>query len=208
MEANMRPKANITGKKIGYVLVLEETDSKVYNNGKKATNKVRQWICLCDCGNKFTANLGKLNGCYSKIVSCGCQNYINHKNRKQDPQETSFKSLFRRTSHNAGLRNIEFKIKYEDFKRISLSDCHYCGSEPSNRYNVYMSKNGNARKGSKEWMSKGWIKTNGIDRLDSSICYKMNNVVPCCRTCNFAKNDLTTKEFLAWIKKIYEKNYG
>jgi 5-methylcytosine-specific restriction endonuclease McrA len=48
------------------------------------------------------------------------------------------------------------------------------------------------------------IRFNGIDRLDSSKGYFMDNVVSCCKHCNSAKNILTTTEFKNHIIKIYE----
>jgi hypothetical protein len=44
---------------------------------------------------------------------------------------------------------------------------------------------------------------NGIDRLDSSRGYEMGNVVPCCKQCNWAKNDIPYDEFLDWIKRVH-----
>ena len=48
----------------------------------------------------------------------------------------------------------------------------------------------------------------GIDRIDSNLGYLENNVVPCCKFCNFMKLNLTTEDFLNRIAKIYLKNYG
>jgi hypothetical protein len=45
---------------------------------------------------------------------------------------------------------------------------------------------------------------NGLDRIDNAKPYTMENVVPCCATCNRAKLNLTVEEFLARIKSIAE----
>ena len=50
------------------------------------------------------------------------------------------------------------------------------------------------------------LKINGLDRVDSSKGYTIDNVVPCCAICNTAKNKMTQKEFKEWIKTVYE-NY-
>lgn len=44
---------------------------------------------------------------------------------------------------------------------------------------------------------------NGLDRVDSSKEYTIDNVVPCCKYCNWAKNDLSVKEFKEHINKIH-----
>ena len=44
---------------------------------------------------------------------------------------------------------------------------------------------------------------NGIDRLDSSKPYEVDNCVSCCSKCNYMKQDNTEQEFIDQIKKIY-----
>jgi len=48
---------------------------------------------------------------------------------------------------------------------------------------------------------------NGIDRIDSDGGYTPDNIVACCKKCNIAKSDMTTDDFLAWIRRIslYQK---
>ena len=43
---------------------------------------------------------------------------------------------------------------------------------------------------------------NGIDRLNSDIGYKMNNVVPCCYNSNRAKMDMPVDEFLNYLSRF------
>lgn len=68
------------------------------------------------------------------------------------------------------------------------ANCHYCGIEPSNTY-------------MKSYYN---VNYNGIDRVDNSIGYEMNNVVACCKMCNIAKNNNTEQEFLQWVKRLSE----
>jgi hypothetical protein len=51
----------------------------------------------------------------------------------------------------------------------------------------------------------GEVQATGLDRIDSSIGYLMDNVVPACSTCNKMKNDMTLTEFKAWTRRIYNK---
>ena len=43
---------------------------------------------------------------------------------------------------------------------------------------------------------------NGIDRLDNTAGYTLENVVSCCYTCNKAKMAQTVEEFRAWAKRL------
>jgi hypothetical protein len=82
-------------------------------------------------------------------------------------------------------RNIKFKqtdLSFDDFIALSKSKCHYCGGDFSNSY--------------------GSFTYNGLDRVDSFIRYLKNNVVPCCKWCNFAKRNLTLTQFAEWINKL------
>ena len=56
--------------------------------------------------------------------------------------------------------------------------CHYCGVPPN--------------------------PLNGIDRKDNSQGYNMENCVPCCAKCNYAKRTMTYADFFAWIDRIVE----
>ena len=46
----------------------------------------------------------------------------------------------------------------------------------------------------------------GIDRLDNSKDYTIENCVPCCGCCNRMKMDLTPNFFFQQINKIYNKH--
>lgn len=43
---------------------------------------------------------------------------------------------------------------------------------------------------------------NGIDRVDPSGGYTLDNVTPACIICNRAKSDMTIVEFTAWVKRL------
>ena len=47
----------------------------------------------------------------------------------------------------------------------------------------------------------------GIDRIDSNIGYIIDNVRPCCTTCNQAKNAMSDSKFMEWILKVYNRNF-
>ena len=77
---------------------------------------------------------------------------------------------------NAKARGISWELTNEQFLELVTKDCDYCGH--SQEYN-------------------------GIDRIDSSKGYTIDNCVPCCSWCNTMKLDYSKTEFLEHIKKIY-----
>jgi len=76
---------------------------------------------------------------------------------------------------SAKVRGYEFNLSTEDFNKLLLENCHYCGK----------------------------LNANGVDRKNSDIGYFAENVVSCCRTCNYMKRDLSYQEFKEHIKKIH-----
>lgn len=71
-------------------------------------------------------------------------------------------------------RGYEFELSTEFFKELLLEKCHYCGKE----------------------------KASGVDRKDNNVGYRYDNVVPCCKICNFMKRDLSYEDFKDHIRKI------
>jgi len=83
-------------------------------------------------------------------------------------------------------------ISFEDFSKLCLSNCFYCNSPPSNK-RKYLLKN------------KGvvaYLMYSGLDRIDNFLPYNLNNVVSCCKICNFMKGILHFNDFLHKINKI------
>ena len=48
------------------------------------------------------------------------------------------------------------------------------------------------------------IKTIGIDRVDNTKHYELNNCVSCCSTCNKMKMNLTKDKFIDKILEIFK----
>lgn len=91
-------------------------------------------------------------------------------------------------------RNIKwwmFNLTLEDYIDILQSDCHYCWSEAKERK---ISNN-------KKYYTR--IKTQWIDRVDSSIWYTFYNVVPCCKRCNALKAYMSYDEFQKRKQEIF-----
>lgn len=59
---------DLTGKKFGRLLVLEQAESRRQPNGKLK----RRWKCICDCGNVVVVDQEKLTRKNYNTLSCGC----------------------------------------------------------------------------------------------------------------------------------------
>jgi 5-methylcytosine-specific restriction endonuclease McrA len=82
----------------------------------------------------------------------------------------------------------EWKISDAQFKKIAGMPCFYCGTKPERI--------------KKSPHNTGDFVYNGLDRKDSTKGYTISNVVPCCRSCNLSKNDMTISEFAEWVRRV------
>lgn len=172
---------DITGQRFGRLLVLAQAPSK---------HKRAYWECLCDCGKKCTA-MGKYLR-QGKKQSCGC---LHRENRlwlsakgvqarvenRLPPGEAAFNLLFSTYRCSAENRGINFELPKDDFRMLTKQNCFYCGSSPFSTY--------------KPALSGGYL-YNGVDRRDNRLGYTVENVVPCCKFCNWMKNVFTEEQFL------------
>lgn len=85
-------------------------------------------------------------------------------------------------------RGLEFALSGEQALKLFASNCFYCGAPPSNQQRRRRNDSG--------------FTYSGIDRYDNTQGYTPENSVPCCRTCNFAKKDMTADEFIAWARRL------
>ena len=142
------------------------------------------WNCLCKCGvNKI---IGGRHLTSNKIVSCGCKH-------KLPKGVAAFRLLYRLYKRSAKRRRYDFFFTEEEFRDIISKNCFYCNIEPLQKATNW-AKN----------LKNGEFYYNGIDRLDNNVGYIKENSIPCCKTCNFLKKELSYDEFLQAIKKIYE----
>ena len=93
---------------------------------------------------------------------------------------------------HARSKNRSFELTYDQFKTIVHNNCFYCGSEPTYlKSMIRYSKNTSLQK------------LNGVDRIDSSKGYTLDNCVPCCALCNQMKSNIDFNTFLEQIAKIH-----
>lgn len=111
--------------------------------------------------------------------------------KSKNPVKSSAKRIFRRYKDG--------NLTFDQFLDLSKQNCHYCNSPPSNSYNC--SKDS---KFSSEYQKQnGNFIYNGLDRIDNSLPHNLNNIVVCCKYCNYSKRERTLLEFKNWVENIY-----
>lgn len=146
----------------------------------------------CSCGNiliRHTYSMTKYNRCCKE---CSFKNIGS--NKILPNQQACKNATFNIYKRNAKKRGLNFNISLIDFLEICKKDCHYCGMQPSNICNLKTKSNGDNK-----------FIYSGIDRIDSSKDYTIENCVPCCIICNRSKSDLSIKDWEIWITTLYNK---
>ena len=171
-------KSNKIGQRYGKLVVLDFTEAR------DILQKRAFYLCQCDCGNQTVVSSNNLQP-RRGTRSCGCTS-------GPDPKyESSIKRVYSGYKSSAKKRKISFNISFDDFVKLTKLSCSYCGADPSNRFGLVT-------------YNPFEFVYNGLDRVDSSIGYELDNVVTACKMCNYAKRDFSKEDFLVWIERIYK----
>jgi hypothetical protein len=134
----------------------------------------------CDCGRLHTTTIR--NVAYGRTKSCGCKKYDGlkaHRYTMSSPysKNRTVNSVMTQLKSTAKAKKLPMTLSKEYVEKLVQSHCFYCNE----KFTVPI----------------------GLDRIDSSLGYIENNVVPCCSTCNRMKLNLDLSEFITHINKIY-----
>lgn len=143
------------------------------------------WMVRCDCsgqnGKCTTKNKSvPVKGLHTYLKSCGC--YLTEKRFSEDPWLSSFK--FWINSIKKGKHSN--KLNFEQWKKLSRGNCYLCGAPPNQRLQNVVSD----------------LKRSGIDRVNSSLGYSMENCRPCCKDHNIMKKDHSLEKFINLCQKV------
>ncbi len=166
---------DLKGKVFGKLTVLERADGKRQNSAL--------WLCRCECGTeKVLCSPDLVDG---RTKSCGCLRGLPYKGFSRD--QAAFNLVYKNYKRGADSRGFEFTLTEKEVRTITKSDCYYCKASPS----CISGK-----------QCKEIYIYNGIDRIDNTKGYTIDNIVPCCNSCNRAKFKMTIDEFAEWVKRI------
>lgn len=124
--------------------------------------------------NARARELYKTNGSLERVRKWNKE----HKEEK-DAYYSSAKGKFVSAKASAKARKLVWTISFDEYKEIISRLCYYCNGELP------------------------W-KGSGLDRVDNNplVGYVLSNVVPCCATCNYMRQESTVQEFKDQIIKI------
>jgi hypothetical protein len=175
----------VLGKKFGKLTVVANSDRK--------HGSAPMYLCECECGNTTYRTATQLRAtAFPRCINC--LHKTNRGRTRSKPGETGFNSLYSSYRGAARNRGFIFDLTKEIFRELTQQSCHYCGASPSKcQYGSYGF--------TKDYGSYVY---NGIDRVDSTKGYTLENSVPCCHMCNMMKHKLHKEEFLEQCRKITE----
>ena len=119
------------------------------------------------------------------------------RDRKNYPEKVYIKQMARSTLRNAKSRGLYCEMEQYQLRDWILKQkqtCAYCGST-LNQIKIFFKK-------SKRYFADRRLQ---IDRKNSKIGYKFNNLTLCCRVCNDHKSDFFKYEEFKIIAKKYIK---
>lgn len=161
------------------------TDEEIYESlGSK--NK----ICpSCDekkSPRDFQIDRHKRGGLFVYCRECGnsrCRVYSKENNQKQRDRNKKYRDKkghtpeFKYSEYKSSAIKTkrDFELSYEEFLTLWQKNCAYCDAT---------------------------ISTVGIDRIDSSVGYTIENCAPCCFDCNNMKSNRNLDQWLLKMEKI------
>lgn len=199
-------------KRYGRLLSVGGYLPRVRGNKNKGIKDIgRSILCVCDCGsgekryniNSLQSGSTKSCGCFKKETAAitgrihgpsnGRKNGL--KLRKHNPVVASAKKLYRDYLKRQKNSNLSFDMFFE----LTRKTCYYCGCEPNQQCNIYTTS---TFRRSVDYVYPESFIYNGLDRIDSSKGYDVDNVLTCCKTCNFMKHVLSQQEMFSKIIEI------
>jgi hypothetical protein len=166
----------IIGKVFSKLVVLERAPD----------NKDGDLMCLCRCEAEGNLIIVEYNNLITgHTTSCGCM-----KGRILPYGTSAFNRTYSKYKKGAKKRNLIFDLTKEEFMNLTQENCYYCDIKP--------------HRVQKKEPDNGSFIYNGIDRLDNTKGYTIDNCVPCCSICNYAKLTMTEQDFYAWICRVYD----
>lgn len=115
----------------------------LYESGKHPHGDIL-WKCQCDCGNFKEVRASHL--IRNEVKSCGCLGI------KYKKEERNDKYHFQRYKKSAKKRQIAFNLNFDEFIKLTHSNCYYCDQVPTYKF-----------------LYKKHFYSNGIDRINSDL---------------------------------------
>jgi|SRR5271166_3786330 len=169
---------DMAGKKFGKLEVLRMTSEPIVSKSGKLYHAC--W-CRCECGNELPVPVQYLR---AGKKSCGCS--------RPGPKLLSPpEQLFRVYQRSAAQKNLDWRLPFDEFLKLTQMNCHYCGVVPTN---IFIHR-------------QEVFRYNGIDRIKNDVGYTRENLVSCCWICNRAKLNMSYEQFLEYLSRVVSYRY-
>jgi len=168
--------------------------------------KKHLWLCACDCGNNKVVVSDNLSSGKSK--SCGClkSEFLARKGNQYGLLLDRESALINVQYSHMKKRNKKLGfldcMLLAEFAKLIKSPCKYCGIDSSREIEDRLSESKSQKR-----LSDYVLKCNGIDRISSDEGYAIDNSVPCCKACNFAKHTMSEANFYEWVIRVYGHSF-
>lgn len=162
---------------------------------KRQVGRTRRQFGLyrCTCGREFERKIAK------SLLQQECMACANIKvgrlNRKS-AHHVITRKVMETYIRNAREKNREFTLTVGQFQKLIFSNCAYCGIPPSQHLPLV----GNYTP--ERLLEIHTVKYNGVDQIHAGKGYTLENCAPCCRTCNFGKQQLTPEQYVEHCKLV------
>lgn len=103
----------------------------------------------------------------------------NHREELNQKAKITVNRRLNSIKNSAKKREKAWNITDDFAKELMIKPCHYCG------------------------LIQLDVMVNGIDRVNNDIGYEYDNVVSCCKLCNYFKKNYTVDTFLSHVKRIF-----
>lgn len=149
---------------------------------------------LCDCGTEF---VGRLHETVKKSVPQCRECYLKSAKGKprpgarQSPVERTINVAWYRFQQASNNKGGVFLTK-DEWLDLTQRACYYCDAPPSNLFRAV-----------ETWAED--FTYQGIDRVDSSDGYRLENCRPCCWICNRMKSNMDEEEFIDHLRRVLRK---
>ena len=178
----------------------------VVSHAGKDHRKKHLWLCRCDCGKEKVVVGDNLSS--GKSNSCGClraeflarkgNQYCLYEDRESALINVQYSHMKRRNKRLGFLDCMPLA----EFAKLIKSPCKYCGIDSSKEIEDRLNESKSMKR-----LSNHVLKCNGVDRINPDGGYTIENSVPCCKFCNFAKHTMQEVEFYKWLKRAYEHSF-